>query len=72
MLELLQLSHTSVRRGQDSEKPDLDGVSFAVPAGHLMAIVGPVGCGNGELLSMLSGQSQADRGALLWRGLDVA
>ncbi len=72
MLELLQLSHTSVRRGQDSEKPDLDGVSFAVPAGHLMAIVGPVGCGNGELLSMLSGQSKADRGALLWRGLDVA
>jgi len=72
MLELIQLSHHSVRGGQDSDKPDLDGVSFAVPVGHLMAIVGPVGCGNGELLSLLSGQSRADHGALLWRGKDVA
>lgn len=50
----------------------LDGVSLAVSAGEIVAVVGPSGCGKTTLLDILAGIEPADGGALLWNGKPVA
>jgi NitT/TauT family transport system ATP-binding protein len=46
----------------------LDGVSFTVGAGEVVAIVGPSGCGKSTLLSILGGLLQPSGGAAKLRG----
>ncbi|CCE03081.1 ABC transporter ATP-binding protein [Bradyrhizobium sp. STM 3809] len=46
----------------------LDGVSFSVGAGEVVAIVGPSGCGKSTLLSILGGLLQPSAGQALLRG----
>jgi NitT/TauT family transport system ATP-binding protein len=46
----------------------LDGVSFTVGAGEVVAIVGPSGCGKSTLLSILGGLLQPTIGRALLRG----
>jgi NitT/TauT family transport system ATP-binding protein len=46
----------------------LDGVSFTVGAGEVVAIVGPSGCGKSTLLSILGGLLQPTGGAARLRG----
>ncbi|WP_315800543.1 ABC transporter ATP-binding protein [Bradyrhizobium sp. SZCCHNS3002] len=46
----------------------LDGVSFTVGAGEVVAIVGPSGCGKSTLLSILGGLLQPSKGQALLRG----
>src|SRR6187402_1432686 len=46
----------------------LDGVSFTVGAGEVVAIVGPSGCGKSTLLSILGGLLQPSKGAAELRG----
>src|ERR1700728_4353594 len=46
----------------------LDGVSFTVGAGEVVAIVGPSGCGKSTLLSVLGGLLQPSSGSAQLRG----
>jgi ABC-type Fe3+/spermidine/putrescine transport system ATPase subunit len=44
----------------------LQGVSFDVEGGEIMAILGPSGCGKSTLLSIIAGLEHPDRGEVLW------
>ncbi|WP_315753926.1 MULTISPECIES: ABC transporter ATP-binding protein [unclassified Bradyrhizobium] len=46
----------------------LDGVSFTVGAGEVVAVVGPSGCGKSTLLAILGGLLQPSKGQALLRG----
>jgi putative ABC transport system ATP-binding protein len=50
----------------------LDGVSFEVPQGQFMAIVGPSGSGKSTLLNMLGCLDRPDSGRYLLDGVDVS
>jgi len=49
----------------------LDGVSFALPAGHCLGVEGENGCGKSTLLSILAQTIQPDRGDILYQGKSV-
>lgn len=49
----------------------LSGVSFALPAGTLLAVVGPSGAGKSTLLRALTGQRPADSGRVSYDGRDL-
>ncbi len=46
-------------------------VHFAVPQGHLMAIVGPSGCGKTTLLKVIAGITEQTDGHLKWETRDL-
>ncbi|WP_424681984.1 ABC transporter ATP-binding protein [Frateuria sp. YIM B11624] len=50
----------------------LDGVSFTVPRGQFMAIVGPSGSGKSTLLNMLGCLDRPDSGRYLLENVDVS
>jgi len=50
----------------------LDGVSFAVPQGQFMAIIGPSGSGKSTLLNMLGCLDRPDSGRYLLDDVDVS
>jgi len=50
----------------------LDGVSFAVAAGEVHALVGENGAGKSTLLSIMSGIQQADAGEILLEGREIS
>ena len=50
------------------QTPILRDISFSVPRGKLVGIVGPNGCGKSTLLKLLSGQMKAQRGEILLKG----
>ncbi|MFN7650524.1 MAG: phosphonate ABC transporter ATP-binding protein [Acidobacteriota bacterium] len=52
-------------------KTVLDGVSFEVPAGQMVGIVGRSGAGKSTLLRCINRLVEADAGAIGWDGLDV-
>jgi sulfate transport system ATP-binding protein len=49
----------------------LDGVSFSVPEGSLLALLGPSGSGKTTLLRIIAGLEEPDGGAVFYRGRDV-
>ena len=49
----------------------LDGISFALPGNELLAVVGPSGAGKSTLLKALTGEQKAQKGQVLFDGLDV-
>src|SRR5205823_4880575 len=53
-----------VRKGQAI----LDGVSFSLAPGELLAVVGPTGSGKSTLLKALTGFRPPDRGRVLYHG----
>ncbi|MCF5870570.1 ABC transporter ATP-binding protein [Aeromonas veronii] len=54
------------------QTPILRDISFSVPRGKLVGIVGPNGCGKSTLLKLLSGQMKAQRGEILLKGKPLA
>jgi ABC-type multidrug transport system ATPase subunit len=61
----------TVRRGKDRGKRLLDAVTFAVPAGCLLAVVGPSGAGKSTLVGALTGKHPADGGTVLYEDRDL-
>jgi branched-chain amino acid transport system ATP-binding protein len=50
----------------------LDGMSLDVPAGAIVAIVGANGAGKTSLIRTIAGMLKPSRGAILWKGRDIA
>ena len=50
----------------------VDDVSFELAAGELLAMIGPNGAGKSTVFNMLNGQLQADHGAIVLDGQDLA
>ena len=65
---MLEVSALSCRYGRI---PALDGVSFHVGQGELVALVGANGAGKSTLLRALSGVQAAVRGSVRFEGVDV-
>lgn len=53
-------------------KPVFDDVSFTIPKGKLVGIVGPNGGGKSTLLKLLAGQEQPQSGEILLKGKPLA
>src|SRR5512140_63333 len=49
----------------------LDGVSFELPAGRTLGLVGPTGAGKSTLLRLLLRHHAPERGSLQWAGVDL-
>jgi ABC-type Fe3+/spermidine/putrescine transport system ATPase subunit len=50
----------------------LNGVSFEVAEGEIIAVLGPSGCGKSTLLVIIAGLENADQGGVTWMGEDIA
>ena len=60
-----------VRFAYDSNRPILHGVSFEIPAGKTVAVVGPSGSGKSTLARLLLRLIPASAGQLLFDGQDI-
>jgi ATP-binding cassette subfamily B multidrug efflux pump len=60
-----------VRFGYKPERPTLRGVSFSVPRGQTLAIVGPTGAGKTSIISLLQRLYEVDEGAVFLDGTDI-
>jgi ABC-type bacteriocin/lantibiotic exporter with double-glycine peptidase domain len=61
----------SIRFGYDSARPLFEGLSFRIPAGARVAVVGAAGYGASTLLDLLYGLRQIDAGRLQIDQLDL-
>jgi spermidine/putrescine transport system ATP-binding protein len=66
MLELLNIYKTY------ESLPLLEGISFKVPAGETVCLLGASGSGKSTLLRIIAGLEQAEHGRVLWDGEDLA
>jgi len=65
------LSLRDVRAGY-GEATVLDGVSFDLPVGGSLAVLGRNGVGKSTLLLTIMGHTRLQRGAIVWEGQDIA
>jgi ABC-type Fe3+/spermidine/putrescine transport system ATPase subunit len=49
----------------------LQGISFNVDEGEIVALLGPSGCGKSTLLSIIAGLVPQDKGDILWNGISL-
>ena len=70
MLEINNLAYVVTRKGKESLQV-LEQVSFAVPRGHLLAVIGPTASGKTTLLRILAGLDQAHSGTITLDGRDL-
>jgi ABC-type Fe3+/spermidine/putrescine transport system ATPase subunit len=49
----------------------LNGVSFDVQEGEIIAVLGPSGCGKSTLLNIIAGLEIPDKGDILWKGITI-
>jgi ABC-type multidrug transport system ATPase subunit len=71
MLEVLNVSRVISRAKQDALTA-LNQVSFGVPAGHLMGVIGATGSGKSSLISLLAGSMLPTEGIIAFQGKDTA
>lgn len=55
-----------------AETQALDGISFSVAPGEIVALLGPSGCGKSTTLSMIAGLEKPDSGEVFWDGNSLA
>jgi putative ABC transport system ATP-binding protein len=65
------LSARALRKSY-ANTPALDGASFAVDAGEIVAVMGPSGSGKSTLLHCLAGIVRPDAGAVRYRGRELS
>jgi ABC-type Fe3+/spermidine/putrescine transport system ATPase subunit len=65
------LSLSNLHKSFGSTKA-LDGVSFDVARGEIVAVLGPSGCGKSTLLSIIAGLETPDHGEVRWNGASLA
>ncbi|GEP41617.1 ATP-binding cassette domain-containing protein [Brevifollis gellanilyticus] len=71
MLDVLNLSHLPAKT-KSSAEPVLQGVSLAVPPGHVLGIVGAAGSGKSTLIRLLAGLELPATGTIRFQGHDTA
>jgi putative ABC transport system ATP-binding protein len=71
-VSVMELDGVTKTYGSDPPVPALQGVSFAVGAGELVAIVGPSGSGKSTLLHLMGTLERPSSGAVSITGLAVA
>ncbi len=54
------------------DRAALQGISFTVEAGQVVAVLGPSGCGKSTLLNIIAGLEKADAGEIHWQGRSLA
>lgn len=69
MLEVKNVSKTYGKK--EARFKALDNVSFAVPEGSIVAIIGKSGSGKSTLMHVMSGLDSADDGKVLLHGKDI-
>jgi branched-chain amino acid transport system ATP-binding protein len=67
-LAILELTHIEKRFGG---LPAIDGVSFTVDEGEIVALVGPNGAGKTTLLKAIGGMQPPTRGKVVLDGVDI-
>jgi putative ABC transport system ATP-binding protein len=60
----------SYRRGSQII-PVLEGISFNIPEGEFLALMGPSGSGKSTLLNLIAGIDKADSGTILVGGVEI-
>lgn len=72
-MNILEIEHLSKVYGSgETEVRALDNVSFTVPKGQFVAIIGPSGSGKSTLLHILGGVDTASSGKVLVDGTDIS
>jgi ATP-binding cassette subfamily B protein len=67
----IEARRLSFAYGNGSSRPALHEVSFTIPAGTVVAVVGPIGAGKSTLLSLLPRLREVPEGHLFLDGVDV-
>jgi spermidine/putrescine transport system ATP-binding protein len=66
MLEVADIRKTYDRM------PLLDGISFGVPDGETVCLLGPSGSGKSTLLRIIAGLEEPEAGRVIWNGADLS
>jgi len=67
----IRLQNVGFRYGGPESPPILDGISFEVPPGKMVAIVGRSGSGKTTLIKCLAGLLEPTEGTIFYDGLDL-